>query len=317
MNTVHKTSWRLALWILVCAAPSISCGHSFYDRHVFFDNSHSEVSYFRSEGSFVSPSELALIGTRVPVATNRFTSPPNCLRLTWKSAPGGDWRLQLKAIARYAHSPEFEGDALSLWCFAEEYLSVEDSPRLALQDSSGVGSADLNLLCDCGPLPAGKWTKIIIPFDRFKPLFGRTDDLQWNPAKLVTIWLTQGLDDEKLHTVYVDDVQIVPREASVTSPAAPANLTVSAFERHFDLTWSAEQTPGLLKFQIYRSWDGEQFAPIGIQPGHLRRYTDYVDRASRRAAYRITAVDLNGTESALRVRDHGADCRSGAALYFS
>src|SRR5271168_4963997 len=69
---------------------------SFYDRHVFFDNSPADRCYYPSEGSVVAPSKLELIDGKCPVDPIHFISPPNSLRLKWKSAPGGDWRMRLR-----------------------------------------------------------------------------------------------------------------------------------------------------------------------------------------------------------------------------
>ncbi|MFH3651509.1 hypothetical protein WAH63_20610, partial [Acinetobacter baumannii] len=61
-----------------------------YDRHVAFDNSVTDENYYYSQGSYVAPSELALIQEKVPVDAARYVSPPNSLRLEWRSRTGGD-----------------------------------------------------------------------------------------------------------------------------------------------------------------------------------------------------------------------------------
>ena len=40
-----------------------------YDRHVLFDNSLPDRSYFHSQGSVVAPSRLQLVNGRFPVAS--------------------------------------------------------------------------------------------------------------------------------------------------------------------------------------------------------------------------------------------------------
>ncbi|NLG76417.1 MAG: hypothetical protein GX535_09275, partial [Xanthomonadaceae bacterium] len=75
---------------------------SFYDRHVFFDNSHSDRALVSSSGWSIAPSTLELIDDKVPVTADRFVSPPNALELTWRSAPGGDWQATIEVTRRYA-----------------------------------------------------------------------------------------------------------------------------------------------------------------------------------------------------------------------
>jgi hypothetical protein len=246
----------------------------------------------------VAPSKLELVHGKFPVDTNHFLSPPNSLRLKWKSAPGGDWHLKIKSRMRYGRHPVFEGDTLSLWCFSETGLSPEESPRISLQDTSDKGSATITLLADCGRLPAGKWVHIQLPFAHFKGLFQRTDDIKCDPHKLAKIWLIQGLDDGKQHALYLDDIQITSSDTAATAPpATPVGLTVNGAERHFDLRWTGNQGSDILRYQIYRSWDGERYAPIGIQEGHFDRFVDFVGEPGRKAFYRVSAIDLAGNES--------------------
>jgi hypothetical protein len=209
--------------------------------------------------------------------------------------------MKLKTLARYGRNLDFEGNVLSLWCYSEGDMTPEESPRITLQDIAGTGSANFSLLKDYGRLPGGKWVRVIIPFERLKPLFGRTDDLNCDPSKLATVWLAQGLDDGKEHTLYLDDVQIQPGQTEQVHerPSPPAGLVAKRGELHFDLSWAPSQTPDVLKYQVYRSWDGNQYVSIGTQQGQLNRFVDFVGQPGRRAFYRVSAIDLWGNESPL------------------
>jgi len=291
----------LAGIITICLIAAAARSETFYDRHVFFDNSPvSDRSYFRSEATVVAPSKLELINDKFPVDTNHFISAPNSLRLKWKSAPGGDWRMEIQSDVRYMTNRVFEGDTLSFWCFSETELSPNESPRITLADVDKIGSATIPLLADYGRLPAGKWVRISIPFADFKPLFQRTEDLKFDPGKLAVILLVQGFEDGKEHTLYLDDVQIHHHaRADRKPPGAPTGLVVKGAERHFDLTWSNNPEGDLLRYQIYRSWDGGKYFPIGIQQGDLHRFVDFVGEPGRKAFYRISAMDLPGNETLL------------------
>lgn len=270
-----------------------------YDRHVFFDNSLPDESYYRSDGSVVAPSRLELKNGKFPVDSDHFFSPPNSLRLTWQSAPGGDWRMKLKSSRRYGRNLVFDGDTLSLWCFSETGLPPEESPRIALQDTDDIGTPAISLLPPGERLPAGKWIHLTIPFTRFKGLFGRTDDVTCNPSRLATIWLLQSLDDDKEHTLYIDDVQVLNSGQKNEPPSTPTGLVVKGAERHFDLSWTGNNENNLLRYKIYRSLDGEKYTPIGVQQASFHRFEDFVGEPGQKAFYRISAMDLCGNESPL------------------
>ena len=56
-----------------------------------------------TEGSVVAPSELELIDGRWPLETATCVTPPNCLRLSWRSGRGADWRMTLRLTRYYAN----------------------------------------------------------------------------------------------------------------------------------------------------------------------------------------------------------------------
>lgn len=303
---IRKSSQVSRLCILGCVIAIIlntwiiAHSETFYAHHVFFDNSPADGSYFHSDGEVISPSKLEMVNGKFPVDTNHFKSPPNSLRLKWTSAPGGQWEMILKSAKEYERSLALEGDTISFWCYSDTEILPEESPRISLQDWNDIGSGNISLLKDYGRLPAGKWVRISIPFADFKPFVGRTDDLECNTTNLAVIWLEQGLDDGKEHTLYIDDVEIYNSDpADPRPPVAPVGLAIKAGERHFDLIWSNNTESTLLKYQIYRSWDGKKYTPAGIQQSQYNRFVDFVGEPGRTAFYRISALDLAGNESPL------------------
>ena len=66
----------------------------------------------------------------------------------------------------------------------------------------------------------------------------------------------------------------------------PTGLEIKAGERHFDLKWDNKSENNLLRYQIYRSWDGENYLPIGIQQGQFNRFEDFL--SDRRTERRFT-----------------------------
>ncbi len=93
--------------------------HVVYDNHVVFDNSPSDGGFDASAGYAVGSSTLELVNGRCPVDFEHFVSPPNGLRLKWRSAPGGDWRMTLKVRHRYGRPHKFKGNTLYFWCLPE------------------------------------------------------------------------------------------------------------------------------------------------------------------------------------------------------
>jgi hypothetical protein len=271
---------------------------SAYDRHVAFDNSLTTPGYYYSEGDVVSPSELELIDGKLPVDASTCVTPPNCLRLKWRSGKGGDWRVTLN-LKRHYGGVDLAGDTLSFWAYSDEPLTADAAPRIFVVDGRGEGSPSIGLLGKLGALPAGKWTRVTLPFSTFVGLFASTRDVVFDPTQLKTITVVQGLDDDTPHTLMIDDVRVAdePVSSDTSAPAMPSGMVARGYERHVELSWHPNAEPDLLRYVVSRSSDGRSFTPIAIQKGHLGRFVDFLGAPGKTAYYRITAVDVAGNES--------------------
>jgi exo beta-1,2-glucooligosaccharide sophorohydrolase (non-reducing end) len=293
------TLMNVVLIALTMLTPRASFANWEYDRHVVFDNSLTDRSYYRSQGSFVSPSELELADGKLPVEERRYLTPPNCLRLKWRSQRGGEWRASLD-LRKHWGGLDFSGDALSFWLYSETDLSADAAPLVYLADANGEGTPSIRLTGSLDKLPARKWVRARLPFASFVGSVKPTIDPRFDPRRIQTITILQGLDDGQAHTLYVDDVKIdddIPNDA--TAPAAPAGLSARGYDRHIELTWRPNQEVDLQRYNIYRSFDGSTYTAVGVQKGRLTRYVDFLGQSGKKAFYKISAVDVNNNESPL------------------
>ena len=53
----------------------------------------------------------------------------------------------------------------------------------------------------------------------------------------------------------------------------------------------------LLSYRVYRSWDGEEYEPIGTRPGWSCRYVDFVGGSGKKAFYKVSSIDVHHNES--------------------
>lgn len=273
---------------------------SFYDQHVIFDNSHGVGGYESSSGWFIAPSMLELVNDTIPVETRHFVSPPNALRLAWQSATGGAWETTIEITRRYARPFRFEGEALTFRVFADSEITAANSPRLYLADINSNGTPSATLVSGEERIPPGRWVQVTLPF---KALFDRpiqgTDDSRFDVRRTLGVTFVQGLDDNEPHTLYLDDFRIRDVETGdASAPPAPETVKVKGYERHFDVEWTPVTADDLLEYRIYRSEDGKTFEPIGTQQGARSRFVDFVGAPPHKASYRVTALDLQGNESA-------------------
>jgi hypothetical protein len=289
----------IMLLLLVAMLPGTAHGQPEYDRHLVFDTSLTSDSYYYSSGSVVPPSELALSRDRIPVTGSPCHTPPNCLRLTWRSQTGADWRVTLN-LNRHYTTARLSGTGLSFWFYAESEIPRDASPLVQVTDATGEGSPTIRVIGAADSLPAKRWTRVYLPFTAFTSQVRSTSDRQFDPTQLAGITILQGLDDGQPHTLYIDDVQVADPIAAgdQSPPPAPSGVSARGADRHVDVTWQAVSDPDLRHYVVYRSLDGQPFVPLAIQKGHLTRYADFIGRSGATASYRVSAVDATFNESA-------------------
>ncbi len=289
---------RVVAFLLTASilGPGTIWGQSEYDRHTAFDNSRAGSSYYYSQGSSVSPSELELADGKFPVEETNYVSPPNSLRLKWRSETGGDWHMTLEVSKHYRRA-RFSGNALSFWCYSDAALIPDESPLVYLIDSGGEGTRSIRLIGSMAEIQARKWVRVRLPFDSFEGTPRSTAETRFDPHQIVRITFVQGLDDGKPHTLYIDDVKFSENEkADGQPPARSAGLTAKGYDRHVDLTWQANREADLQYYKIYRSPDGKAYIPVGIQRADLSRFEDFVGENAA-VSYKISAVDVSDNES--------------------
>jgi len=260
-----------------------------------FENSLSYRSFYYSDGSFVSPSELELIDGKFPTDETHYVSPPNSLRLKWRSQSGGDWLMTLKVKARYG-TADFSGSSLFFWCYSETDLPADESPLIYLKDVNDEGTPGIRLIGRLDKLP---WTRVKLPFDSFVGPVKETRAPQFDPRRLARITIFQGLDDGKPHTIYIDEITVGDDIADNHNLTAPLGLNAKAYDRRIDLTWTPSNDANLRYYKIYRSFDGKKYTPVAIQKGSSTRYEDFLGESGKTSFYKISAVDVNYSESPL------------------
>jgi len=278
----------LALLLLV---PALSRAQSDYSRHVFFDHSLTPGRYYHSEGKASEPSRVDLDRGRLPVETKIVFTPPNALRLRWRSAPGGGWEAAIHLDRWRNRPPTLDGDTLHFWCFSEEVMPSARLPRLQLRDRDGNFTAPLALSEE---IPAGRWARVRIPLQKFS-----TASLYpFDPRRVQSIYFLQGVADGAEHTLIIDEVKIDSADpGDPEPPAAPKALRATGSDRHVDLSWERGTEDDLERYVIYRSFDGVRYEPVGVQSPRFGRYADYLGGERRRVYYKIKASDRGYRES--------------------
>lgn len=286
----------IALALLVC---QMSSADTEYYRHSFFDNSDTPDFYFYSLGKAVAPSTLDLLNQKAPVDSATFFTPPNSLRLSWQSNPGGSWEMQIRVINFRDREILFDGDSLFLWCYSPYPISVDDLPEVRLLDTNRNFSVPVRLGDFSNPIRAGRWTRIEIPLSKFST--GSVD--HFDPHRLQEVVFSQASADGVKHTLLIDEIRIDSAASGETASAepqlarriaAPHNLRAVGYERQVDLSWDEPDDDLVARYVIFRSQNDGRFRSIGIQVPGLTRYSDYLGAPGQTVSYKVAAEGKSG-----------------------
>jgi exo beta-1,2-glucooligosaccharide sophorohydrolase (non-reducing end) len=299
-------SSALAFRCCIIAAFSVLCAPLFsqsgYYRHVFFDNSLTRNTYYSSSAQSNGQSFIEQQKDRLPVDSEHFRTPPNAIRLQWQSAPHSGWNAQIALLDFRNRVPGLDGHNLFFWIYAPQAIAAADLPELVLSTSpEGLQvaefpasfSAPMKLGRYTGDVPAGRWIEVRIPFSDITT----ASIYPFNPNYVQSLTFHQDRPDNVRHTLIIDDIRVADASPSNAPPPAPTGLRATGYDRHIELEWTSTEPAGLARYVIYRSTDGGNFTPIGIQIPGIHRYEDFLGKSGVHARYKVTAEGWNDNES--------------------
>lgn len=309
-SSVVNASFLVNLRVGFCAGflflfTSSGLAKADYYRHVVFDNSLTPDSYFNSSGTANGGSVLELKDGRLPVETRTFLTPPNALRLQWRSQPGGSWEAEVRVDAHRNRLPDFLGHNLYVWCFGFEAIAAEDLPMLVLSNTQeglqvaefpGSFTEPLPMGQFAGNLPAGHWVRVRIPLSAFRS----ASIYDFHPQYMQNVIFHQGRADGHQHTLLIDEIRI-DDDPAADQPllASPGHVRAVGYDRHVEVEWDPVNAPALDHYVIYRSLDGKDFQPIGIQLPGTSRYSDFLGTPGITARYKVASSDASYRTSPL------------------
>ncbi len=306
VRVLPRNCGRRLLFFLASVAllfPPLARAASDYYRHVIFDNSLTTDSYFSSRAQASGKSFIEQQNGRLPVETGTFLTPPNAIRIEWQSAPEGGWTAEIAAVDMRNRRPGLDGHNLYFWVYAKEPIAAADLPRMVLSNATeGLQVAEfpasfsepLDLGKYTGDVPAGRWIQVRIPLADC-----RTASIYpFRPEYLRAITFHQGRADDARHTLIVDEIRVDDDPGALAALPAPTNLRATGYDRHVELEWDAAEPSSLGRYVIYRSLDGNNFSPVGIQLPGMHRYEDFLGKAGVRAVYKVAASDWQYRQSA-------------------
>jgi len=249
--------------------------------------------YYYSKADYKSPSYIQSTENKLLVSEKEFFTAKNSLLLNYVSAPDGDWSASV--LYNDWRGKDFikEGKTLDFWLFIQSDTRIGELPLVAIgtiDKKESKASSFIHIEKYIGKLEQNKWIPVSIPLADFKNInYTHTKEIR-------EVLFKQGAHDGKEHTLYVDQIELAPANKSAAQTFTP-NVKAKAYERHVDLSWDNTNVQNAKYIKIYRSSDGSEFIPVGVQNPYSTRYADYNNEPNKTFKYCITCVNYDYTET--------------------
>jgi hypothetical protein len=265
-----------------------------YD-YVFFENSLMKDYHFYTKAQYTSPSWIKSARQHLPVSSEIAFSPGNSLELTYQSSTGGDWYGEVQYCPVRGNDFFRKPHQLSFRLYSPESLNEVAWPEIAIRYKDSTYTKRVKLAGYIRNANDNTWNILSIPLKDF----GVENINDTNIKTLAAIAFYPGIKDGKQHTLYLDDIELLPETLPATATLkAPELQQAKAYERHIDVVWAPQPDENIKYYRIYRSTDGVNYAPIVIRRPWMNRFADYVGKTGCQAWYKVTAVDYAFNESA-------------------
>lgn len=256
--------------------------------YVFFANSRMSGNYYYTSTNFRGSSMIKNENQKLPVDENIFFTPGNSLRLEYTNGTDGNWSALL-------YRPEIR---------AQDHFKAAKYLSFHLYNTAGTNSAQLpaiQLMSADSTLSKtyffhsnkiNSWEQVIIPVDSF----GITIK---NAPEITTVVFSQQSKDGKSHTIYIDDIEFLSAATATNISAAPVISDAKGYAKHVDIQWQSFPGTAVKYIKIYRSENGNDYKPVGIQMPMISRYADFTGETGKSYSYKISFLNNSYQESNL------------------
>ncbi len=266
--------------------------------YLFFQDSPTSGYYDYSWMELTAPSELERCGNDFRKFPIESVIPAhqgvNCLRLKWSSNASGSW-FAIAAGSNWTEKDISAADTLMFWMYSVEGIADTDLPKIFMEDITNKKSSFQLISIWTNDLPAGSWTRFVMPMSQF---FNENDGTDW--TKIKTIGFTQNNSDGVEHILLIDDMRVFTGDGSSPAVSKPSGIAATGYDSHIEVSWNLNPENYVNGYELDRSLDsGRTFTTIKVTDKSTRIYIDWVRPLgdSVTAFYRVKAINESNEPS--------------------
>ncbi|MDQ6844298.1 MAG: hypothetical protein M3Z92_08110 [Bacteroidota bacterium] len=260
-----------------------------YDYSIF-KNSMMQGDYFFSKTSNVSPSSIKNKDQKLLVSDKIFHAPGNALQLEYVNGKSGKWSAAIyrEDLRGQDHFKPAKYFSFSIYIETPN-TTQQQCPafQLIYKDSSLSEKISYKISS------RRKWETVLLPVSLDNKIYEN------DPAAVIGVVFSQNAGDGNKHTVYIDDVEFLPENKDAAITTLPEIVSCAGYAKHVDLSWKPIADSAVRYVKIYRSENGKDFMPVGIQSPEISRYADFTGTTGKSYNYKISFLNYKYEESNL------------------
>lgn len=264
------------------------------ERHdkVFFENSPMDGNYYYSEAEYWNGSWIKNIQGKLPVSEKVSYTPGNALELHYRSVENGYWSAGINYHELRGKDSFKDVDQLSFWVYQAGAAGKESLPFIHVTFYDDRQSEKVNLADHLPSTEVSSWSRVHIPLDVL------IKDTTLKIQNIKSVIFSQGHPSKIEGHLFIDQVELVPAMTiMMVLDKAPELTSAKGYEQHVDITWKKDPNSLIKYIKVYRSLNGKDFTPVGIQSPNMAGYTDFTGSQTGKISYKLTYVDQNYRET--------------------
>lgn len=265
---------------LICIA---SYAQEYKYDYGFFTNSTMPVDYFFSAAANDGGSLVNNKNFKLPVSKKKFHSAGSSLELTYTNSKNGHWRAAIFRQEKRGMDHFKKASFLSFWMLNNTVgTAATDFPvvQLMKKDSSLSNKIILKIT------KKNDWQQVVISTASIKGF-----DANQPTDIIAVVFSQQEKRAGKRITLYIDDIEFLSDLNTKPVAELPVITKASGYPMHVDIVWKPITAKNIKLITIYRSENGKDYQPVGIQQPYINRYADFNGQTGKKYFYKIAFLN--------------------------
>lgn len=247
-------------------------------------------NYFFSYTNVVGPSSIKNENKKLPVSETIFHTPGNALQLEYRNHEDGLWQATVYRQQFRGQDHFKKANYFSFWIYnPSAKTKPEDFPSFQLMKKDSTLSNKLIF----GTTEVSTWKQIILPVDLVKGVDAN------KPEEIIGIFFSQNKLNGGKHTLYIDDIEFLSVNEAQAISEEPVIKNAKGYAKHVDIEWTPVIDSVIEYVKVYRSENGGEYHPVGIQSPFTQRFADFTGISGKTYQYKISFLNNKYEETSL------------------